>query len=221
MNPLVHDSASIADAGTVFISTLREIAATPDTPLTIKADWKIIEEWLHCRNRVFSAVDNQRIRNAWRAYLAIGLAPSVPLQPVFDKLSSDLKRQDPKYKDVKVPTPLMDVFDRLLATDAEIKAKRIFDIAEQESRLVPTSAALKLRGVRKSWWRRQTFQFRRWAFFSMLWITFTFVAYSLLGPFHRGSWDYWRAEEVLQMFFVMALPLIGALLKKVYEKYVK
>lgn len=211
----------IAEMSTFVVSTLRDVAAKPDAPLDVKADWKVIEGWLDCGDRAFTENDREKIRKAWHAYVAIGLAPSSHLQPVFDAMSDELKHDDPPYKDSKVPTEVIDVFGRLLATDLEIKKKRASDIASTKARLQPAIAAPGQNRNGRNWWRGQTLQFRRWVFFAAIWMAVTFTGFAVFDPFHHGAWRYWRGEDLLRMFLILLLPVIAGLLKRIYDRYVK
>lgn len=122
----------IADTGLHFIHTYREMAQKEDASESIRNDWGLLEEWLGCAGRELTPADDLRIRTAWLGYFAVGLAPSFGLQPAFDLFAST---HDAKalLKD-KPPTHIMDVFDRMQATDDEIAKKRSHDIEAEKDK---------------------------------------------------------------------------------------
>jgi len=129
----------LADSGVHFVHVHRDIALKKDSSEGIKRDWKILEDWLGCQGRELTAADDQRIRMAWMGYYAVGLAPSFNLQPVYDLFATqhDVK----EFKKHKPPTAVMDVFDRMQASDEEIAKKRAHDEAIAKSQI---RAALNL-----------------------------------------------------------------------------
>ena len=128
------ESDFLMDSGIAFIDDLKMDSEHGDAPSSLVDDWKIIEKWLGCAGRQLTKEDNEKIGKAWRAYLAVGVAPSDKLQPVFTSFSNQYQREGLAYVADKPPTEVMDVFDRLLATDAEIKKKRARDIDSERKR---------------------------------------------------------------------------------------
>ncbi|MCU9849325.1 hypothetical protein OEZ60_15080 [Defluviimonas sp. WL0024] len=122
-----------ADSGQFFILTLKKLSEDPSLEAghRLKNDWRVIEEWLGCRDRELNHGDMDRIARAWKAYLAIGLAPSEKLQASFDHQSRVYKMEGYSPEKDKAPAAVMDVFDRLLATDGEIAAKQKRTIKEE------------------------------------------------------------------------------------------
>lgn len=128
----------LADSGQFFILTLKKFAN--DTNLSEKArrhsrnEWRVIEEWLGCQDRELNENDMDKIAKAWKAYLAIGLSPSAKLQSTFDHFHQSYKDEGYTFEMDRAPSAVMDVFDRLLATDKEIRAKQKADMAEEASK---------------------------------------------------------------------------------------
>jgi hypothetical protein len=112
------DSSYLADSGVHFVSTYREIAKSNDAPPAIRNDWKIIEEWLGCSGRDLNNEDMDRIRKAWYGYCAVGVAPSKETQPAFDMYSKMPSVK--KFLKDKPPTYIMDIFDRMMASEEDI-----------------------------------------------------------------------------------------------------
>lgn len=135
-NTIILDANSdfLVDAGVFFIHMLRKTALAGDAPTGQIEDWKVIENWLGCEDGNITSVEEEKIGKGWKAYLAIGLAPSFKLQEAFDFYEKQYKDSGYSFKDDKPPTEVMDVFDRLLATDKEIEAKKNYDWAEEKKK---------------------------------------------------------------------------------------
>lgn len=114
------------DSGQFFLLTLKKISKDPSLAPdhSLKSDWRVIEEWLGCGDGNLSESDLDKVGTAWKAYIAIGLAPSEKLQDSFDHQSHLYKKQGYSFEKDKAPEAVMDVFDRLLATDEEIATKQ-------------------------------------------------------------------------------------------------
>jgi hypothetical protein len=125
----------MVDLGVYSASVLHQLSTDAATPVSVVNDWKVIERWLGCTGRDLTSIDDERIGKAWKAYIAIGVAPSFELQPTFDTLSDQYKQQGYSFKSDKPPTEVMDVFDRFLASDADIKAKKAKDYSEDNPEL--------------------------------------------------------------------------------------
>ena len=107
-----------------FVHMLRDLAADPSSPTQIKQDWAILQEWLGCDENGLTAEHDQKVTTAWKGYLGRGLAPSLRLQSTFlefrAKLQSTGQPLAPPLQHV------VEVFDRFLATDDEIRTQREF-----------------------------------------------------------------------------------------------
>ncbi|HET7396853.1 MAG TPA: hypothetical protein VFK12_10495 [Gammaproteobacteria bacterium] len=210
----------MSDSGAFFIDVFRREAAAPNAPEALRNDWEILENWLGCAGRPLSTEDNTRISAAWRSYLAIGVAPSRNLQPQFDLFHEQYTKSGVDIEASKPPSEVMDVFDRLLATDAEIRKKKKEDWDAERKKLEPL---LKGLGAKKNvgWWRRKSKAFRLWAFVSLIWAVGVVLFVAVFDPFHNGSWNYMDDDEFLEMFTVMALPVFAGVLFRIYKKFVE
>jgi hypothetical protein len=121
----------MADSGVHFVHVHRDIALKKDAPEGIRRDWATLQDWLGCAGRPLNETDDENIRLAWMGYYAVGLAPSFNLQPAFDMFAT--QHDVTAYKKHKPPTAIMDVFDRMQASDADIAKKRAHDIAAAKS----------------------------------------------------------------------------------------
>jgi hypothetical protein len=215
------DPTFFVDTGAMYATMLRDLATGESATEDLRTDWMHLSAWLGCQGNQLTPQNLEAVRLAWRAYLAIGLAPSESLQPVFDLVSANLKRTDPDCKKDRPPTEIMDVFDRMLATRGEIAKKRALDIAAESERLKAAFARAPSAGVRKSFWRRQSAEFRQRVFISAVWAVGTLLLFSVFDPLDFGEWDSWNDDELLQVAFVMCLPVMAWDLRVVYERFVK
>jgi hypothetical protein len=129
----------LADSGKFFITMLKKNSSDPGLKAgagdRLRRDWTIIETWLGCAGRELNQNDFDKIGKAWKAYIAIGLAPAFKLQESFDQFSEKYKQEGYSFKEDKAPTEVMDVFDRLMASDEEIELKRQSDIEKDKAKL--------------------------------------------------------------------------------------
>jgi len=98
------------------------------------SDWVEIKDWLGLESEEITDIDYQKFQDTWKAYLAMGVAPSDTLQPVFSKLSKSFKLDGYDPKANKAPSSIMNIFDRLLASDEEIKKKKRLDLERHYKR---------------------------------------------------------------------------------------
>lgn len=143
------DSDFTMDSGIFFIQDLKKISGEKNTPQDIINDWLIVEEWLGCEEREISKADEEKIGRAWKAYLAIGLAPSFSLQPSFDAISKQYKDAGYLFEGDKAPTKVMDVFDRLLATKDDLAVKRKHDWNEEKKKIEAVFKNLKKKTLKE------------------------------------------------------------------------
>lgn len=214
------ESVLMLNSGLFFVDILRKEAAQPNAPEALREDWKVIEVWLGSAGRPLSSEDNEKISAAWHCYFAVGVAPSRKLQPVFDSFHTKFKESGICIGANKPPTEVMDVFDRLLATDTEIKQKKKQDWDAARKKFKPL-----LKGVstnkETNWWRTKSTAFRKWAFLSLVWAISVVFFVGIFDPFDNGAWRYMDDEEYIQMFTVMILPLLGGFLLHIYIKFVR
>ncbi len=180
------------DSGIFFIHDLKKISGESNTPQDIVNDWLIVEEWLGCENREISKEDEEKIGRAWKAYLAIGLAPSFPLQPSFDGVSKQYKDAGYSFERDKAPTKVMDVFDRLLATKEELAVKRKHDWDEEKKKFETLFKSLKKRRTFKEKLTSLPRNSRMLITASVVW--FVWVAFRTSGDYellgiYLDAWD--------------------------------
>jgi len=211
--PLTHDL--IANAGCSYVRELREDAHRAETTEGIRKDWTIICLWLGDCDRELSADHLEKIGKAWRAYLAIGLAPSHELQPVFDSVRE--RFNTPEAKRDRPPVEIMDVFDRLLASDNQIRAKRASDAKAESERLAKIIG--RLPGTnKKGLWSRQSRSVRGWIFVSVAWAVIALFIIIVFDPLDFPGWNWADERDFLKVMAIVFLPAVAGLLKAAYGK---
>ncbi|HEV7443196.1 MAG TPA: hypothetical protein VGO18_11420 [Steroidobacteraceae bacterium] len=213
--------------GVLFVDTLRREASEKGINTRLVHDWRTIADWLNSDGSALTPAQSQRVLNAWRAYVAIGMAPSFKLQEAFDTLGRRYLQQYPDCKGDKAPTNVMDVFDRLIATDSEIAEKRVSDLAAERARFGPIIEALAasnstLRpGLQRGWWRRLSFESRQWLYGCSIWALGVLGYYWVFDPYERRTWANYGDEELTKMVVKMALPALVWILKAGYGRFVR
>jgi hypothetical protein len=92
-NTITLDKSSdfLVGSGVFFIHMLRKTSLSNDSSNELICDWKTIENWLKLENGNITSETEAQIGKAWKAYLAIGLAPSFKLQEAFNHYSEQYK----------------------------------------------------------------------------------------------------------------------------------
>ena len=211
--PLAPDL--MANAGGSFVRMLRDVAQDAKTTEGIRNDWTIIRLWLGDCNSELSAAHLETVGKAWRAYLAIGLAPSHELQPVFDSIHERFSTAEAK-RDIP-PVEIMDAFDRMLASDAQIKAKRSSDTEAERAKFAQAMEGLQ-RKTKKGLWSRQSRSLRGWIFVSVAWAAIALFIIAVFNPLEVWSWERAEGRDYLKAMAIMFLPAVVGLLKAAYSK---
>ena len=109
-----------------WLEELKLDASRSDAPEQLKNDWATISKWLGTVNGELSREMHEQFARGGESYLMEGKAPSAELQPIFQRFKSWLTSI---YKtlsglNVKMNDDVRGVFDRLLASESEIKQAR-------------------------------------------------------------------------------------------------
>lgn len=213
-----QDTDLSENTGKLFINTLKDIAQGEDAPYQLQKDWRIIEQWLGCEGRRLTNEDNDKIGRAWKAYFAIGVAPSFNLQETFTSFSEQYKYQEYDYKKDKPPTEVMDVFDRLLATEEEIEEKQSDDYKKEKEKF---EKIFKEQGHKTGDQKRPNFlsKYKR-IFIALTFVWFIWVVFRTSGNYHLfgiylGSWD----EDMFLVNFIF--PPLAVLISFLLYKWIK
>ena len=116
------------DSAAFFLHMMRDIAQMPTASQQQVNDLKILEAWLGCEDRELTNQDEEKMSKAWKAYMAMGIAPSIALQQSFDYAKKSLKSEGYSFEADRPPTNVIGVFKRLMASDKEIELKQKFDV---------------------------------------------------------------------------------------------
>lgn len=211
--PLAPDL--MANAGGSFVRMLRDVAQDAKATEGIRNDWTIIRLWLGDCDSELSADHLEKIGKAWRAYLAIGLAPSHELQPVFNSIHERFNTAEAKRN--RPPVEIMKVFERMLASDDQIKIKKASDAKSEGEKLAKIIGRLP-GNTKKGWWSRQSRSLRGWIFVSVAWAAVALFILTVFDPLDVRSWDWADERDYLKAMAIMLLPAVAGLLKAAYSK---
>lgn len=115
--------------GHFFFQNLVERAAQDDAPEQVKKDVKTLFDWAGYEGRDFDKLTreertdlHEKVARAAEAYVMEGKAPSVATQSLFRRFAEWMKQVYLSVRElgVQVTPEVAQVFDRMLATDAEI-----------------------------------------------------------------------------------------------------
>ena len=115
------------EAGHFFLETLNTLAADPDAPQAIRDDMAAVRKHLEAEEgQPFTEGQHETFARSFEAYLMEGKAPSLELADVFARVKEWLVRiyRDIRGLNVKLSPQIREVFDRMLASEAEIAAAR-------------------------------------------------------------------------------------------------
>ena len=132
---LDDNSDFLVDSGVLFIQMLVKASQIKNAPSRLQNDKLIVESWLNCKAENITSVEQDKIEKGWKAYIAIGLAPSMKLKKTFHHFSKQYKDEGYLFEDDAPPSKVTGVFDRMLATDEEITIKRNHDWGGEKNRL--------------------------------------------------------------------------------------
>ncbi len=208
------EADTLRSLGLQFVLELKEDADDPTCPAGVRADWQKIADWLEYSAGELTSTQVDQIKRGWSGYLAIGLAPCHNLQPNFDHFSKQVSGEELN----RTPTIIMNVFDRLLATDQEIKQKRVADIEAERRKLEPIFEAIKRRDLSR--WRSLSPAFRQWVFVCIIWFVAVYAYAYLFDPFDTGGWDNMDDDAFNRVVAVAVLPIIGGFLHRAYRKWI-
>lgn len=120
-------SSMMHEAGHFFLETLNALAADPDAPQAIRDDMAAVRKYLGVEDgQSFTEDQHETFARSFEAYLMEGKAPSLELADVFARVKEWLVRiyRDIRGLNVKLSPQIREVFDRMLASEAEIAAAR-------------------------------------------------------------------------------------------------
>ena len=193
---------------------LMDDAALESCPDGVREDWKTVAKWINYSGGEMNQDQRAKIARGWSAYLAFGLAPSIALQENFNHFAKVLRGNEFPLP----PKQIINVFDRLLASDDNIQEKHAADIQAERLRMktVFESATTK----QQNWWRALDPKTRAWIFATIVWIMAVFAYSYLFDPFDVGGWDDIGDEEYHRLIAVASLPIFIGLVCHAYRRWV-
>jgi hypothetical protein len=201
--------------GFILVDDLRYTATTLNLQVV---EWNVIQDWLGCKGREFNEADKSKINKAWESYEAAGIAPSIALQETFDNLRASAINN--RTEIINIPSEVKNVFDHLLATETEIRRKRVYDAALKNIKdgKSPDSKSSFLANMKNTWKTNPIV--RRYCFGAGCWI----IA-ALVYPLLRED-SYYRYNDVLSSenhYLKIALlpPLFFGIALYVYKRFIK
>ena len=191
-----------------WIRELRLDAADPASPPQIKEDWEKIAEWAGVRDDSRNDTGLKKIRDSFIGYLSLGEAPSVSLEGSFSHFAAVLADQT----DLLIPPPdIRGIFDRLLASDIEIRRKKAAVAADtMTKRLNATAENFK----KPTQIEQKRSRVGKLAFLYGAWV---FVILSVVWLSGQDLSDL-DSDDSSRVLFVCIMPLIGWAGWRIYKK---
>lgn len=132
-----NESTFIHESGHYFLDVLTDVAMKENAPAQVKADVQTLMDWFEVKDleewRSLS-IDEQRAAHeqfarGFEQYLREGEAPSTALEKVFKAFKDWLTKiyKSSEELQVEISPEVRAVYDRLLATDEQIRAKEEID----------------------------------------------------------------------------------------------
>lgn len=120
-------SSFFHEAGHFFLETLNALASDPEAPQAIRDDMAAVRKYIGAEEgAAFTEDQHETFARSLEAYLMEGKSPSLELADVFARVKEWLVRiyRDIRNLNVTLSPQIREVFDRMLASEAEIAAAR-------------------------------------------------------------------------------------------------
>lgn len=126
-------STFLHESGHFFLEVTQRLAQEPGATDQMKRDVMIVREWLGAEGETLTTEQHEKFARGFERYLMEGKAPSMRLASVFERFKAWLKLVYRTFArlDVELTDDVREVFDRMLATDAEIA------VAREETGMLP------------------------------------------------------------------------------------
>lgn len=121
LSTLLHES------GHFFLEVFRDLASRPDAPEAMREDLAAIHDWLGAKpGEQFTVEAHEKWARGFEAYAMEGKAPSLELMDAFARFKAWLLRiyRTVRNLNVRLTPEVREVFDRMLATEEQIKLAR-------------------------------------------------------------------------------------------------
>lgn len=120
-------STFLHESGHFFLEAMDRLAADPSAPQDVRDDMAQVREWLGAKDGAALTRDqHEQFARGFEAYVMEGKAPSLALADAFGRMKAWLLRiyRSALGLNVTVTDDIRAVFDRMLATEAEITQAR-------------------------------------------------------------------------------------------------
>lgn len=119
-------STFVHETGHLWLEELGRDAQRPEAPEQLKKDWETIKEWTGATDNEISVEAHEKFARGVEAYVMEGKAPSFQLREAFAQFKDWMVRiyKSMVMLDVQLTPEVVEVMDRLMATDEAIKQVR-------------------------------------------------------------------------------------------------
>jgi hypothetical protein len=120
-------STVIHETGHFYLEVLGDLATDPDAPQALRDDYSTLLKWFGVKSREqIGEQQHEQFARGFEAYIMEGKAPAPELQGPFQRFKAWLTfiYKQVAALNVKLNDDVRGVFDRMLATDAEIEAAK-------------------------------------------------------------------------------------------------
>ena len=161
-------STFLHETGHFFLEVMADVASQPDAPAAVAGDMQTLLQWFGINDLAKwntltldqKRKHHERFAESFEQYLLEGKAPSVELQPLFQRFRSWLTSvyrslaEFMRGRDLQLSDEVRAVFDRMLATDQQIQIAEdargfslLFKSAEQAGMTPEAWAAYQAQGA--------------------------------------------------------------------------
>jgi hypothetical protein len=158
----------------------------------------------------------EKIKIASLAYVSIGLGPSFETQGVFD-----IFHAMPEAKErakLKPPTEVMDFFDRLFASEAEIKEKREHDFSIERARIKKVFDEIKSKPLNSKDLKHK-FSEKKKVFWGLASLWLFWVVMRTKSSFELVGYDFHQWDDDMFIMNVVVFPFIMWIGNFFYKRY--
>lgn len=204
-----------------MVHVLADMYKDPNQSPAVRKDTEDLYRWLGQDVGVLTPTSTEKFRTAYLAYLSIGVSPNFSSQPLFDMIHA-LPEVKERIK-LKPPTEIMDIFDRMIATDEEISKKRSHDYSIERKKIEKTFGLLKNKPktVDQVKEKFESFSEKTKIFLvvTVCWFLWVIIRTSTYFELLGHDFDQWDEDMFLQNFLVVPVVLIVG--NFLYNRYIK
>ena len=110
------------ESGHYYLNFIKTLAMREGATEQLKKDWQVISEWLGVRGDTITREQHEMFADGFLTYLYEGKAPTPKLATAFARFRAWLVTLYQSFTQVNLSDDVRNVFDRMMASDDEIKA---------------------------------------------------------------------------------------------------